>query len=84
MYKFLTLIAFLLLNSSFLFSKTVYVSLAGNNSNGTSAENAYTTITKAAQNIVSGDIMLLRRGDMFRETVDFMPKMLLSLIRVWL
>ncbi len=74
MYKFLTLIAFLLLNSSFIFSKTVYVSLSGNNSNGTSAENAYTTITKAAQNIVSGDIMLLRRGDVFRETVDLSSK----------
>ncbi len=51
---------------------TYYVSNNGDDSReGTSETSALKTLNQAAQEAVSGDMVLLRRGDVFRESADF-------------
>lgn len=52
-----------------------YISNAGNaENNGLSKETPFSTINSAAEKIQQGDVILLRRGDVFRESVIISEK----------
>ncbi len=74
MRKSILLLCFSLLVLNSAHAGIYYVSNEGDdNNNGLSKDHPVQTLKKAAESVLPGDVIMLRRGDIFRESVEIKP-----------